>query len=60
MVTVTGAPVTPEPAAENGFKIERLTYTLDGDPVDPSAGQAEHAPGRGAAKSPRRSRNSAA
>ena len=36
VVTVTGAPVTPEPAAENGFKIERLTYTLDGDPVDPA------------------------
>ncbi|HKM88283.1 MAG TPA: alpha-2-macroglobulin [Xanthobacteraceae bacterium] len=36
VVTVTGAPVTPEPAAENGFKIERLTYTLDGDAVDPA------------------------
>ena len=36
VVTVTGAPVTPEPAAEKGFKIERLTYTLDGDPVDPA------------------------
>ena len=24
VVTVSGAPVTPEPAAENGFKIERL------------------------------------
>ena len=34
MVTVTGAPVTPEPAAEKGFKIERQTYTLDGDPAD--------------------------
>ena len=34
MVTVTGAPLTPEPAAEKGFKIERLTATLDGDPVD--------------------------
>ena len=34
MVTVSGAPLTPEPPAENGFKIERLTYTLDGDPVD--------------------------
>ena len=34
VVTVTGAPLTPEPAAEKGFKIERLTYTLDGDPVD--------------------------
>jgi len=26
--------VTPEPAAEQGFKIERQTYTMDGDPVD--------------------------
>ena len=34
VVTVTGAPVTPEPAAEKGFKIERQTYTLDGDPAD--------------------------
>ncbi len=34
VVTVTGVPVTPEPATENGFKIERQNYTLDGDPVD--------------------------
>jgi alpha-2-macroglobulin len=34
VVTVTGAPVTPEPAGEKGFKIERQTYTLDGDPAD--------------------------
>jgi alpha-2-macroglobulin len=34
VVTVTGAPVTPEPPAEKGFKIERQTYTLDGDPAD--------------------------
>jgi uncharacterized protein YfaS (alpha-2-macroglobulin family) len=36
VVTVSGAPVTPEPAAEHGFKIERLAYTLDGDPIDPT------------------------
>jgi len=36
VVTVTGAPLTPEPATEQGFKIERLTYTLAGDPVDPA------------------------
>jgi len=36
VVTVTGAPVTPEPATEQGFKIERLTYTMDGNPVDPA------------------------
>jgi uncharacterized protein YfaS (alpha-2-macroglobulin family) len=36
VVSVTGAPTTPEPAAEKGFKIERLYYTLDGDPADPA------------------------
>ena len=36
VVSVTGAPVTPEPAAEQGFKIERLYYTLDGQAADPS------------------------
>jgi uncharacterized protein YfaS (alpha-2-macroglobulin family) len=36
VVTVNGAPLTPEPAADNGFKIERLTYTLDGKPIDPT------------------------
>jgi len=36
VVSVIGAPVTPEPAAEKGFKIERLYYNLDGEPVDPS------------------------
>jgi uncharacterized protein YfaS (alpha-2-macroglobulin family) len=34
VVTVTGAPITPEPAAESGFKIERQNFTLDGDPID--------------------------
>jgi hypothetical protein len=34
VVTVSGAPLTPEPAAEHGFKIERLYYTLEGKPVD--------------------------
>jgi uncharacterized protein YfaS (alpha-2-macroglobulin family) len=34
VVTVSGAPLTPEPAASNGFTIERQTYTLDGDAVD--------------------------
>ncbi len=34
VVTVTGTPLTPEPPAEKGFKIERQTYTPDGDPVD--------------------------
>ena len=35
VVSVSGAPVTPEPPAEKGFKIERLYYTLDGDAGDP-------------------------
>ncbi len=36
VVTVSGAPLAPEPAAEKGFKIERLYYTLEGRPADPS------------------------
>ena len=36
VLTVTGAPIVPEPAAERGFKIERLYYTLDGKPADAS------------------------
>ena len=34
VVSVSGSPVTPEPAASNGFKIERSYFTLDGKPVD--------------------------
>jgi uncharacterized protein YfaS (alpha-2-macroglobulin family) len=34
VVSVSGAPLTPEPAADRGFKIKRLYYTLDGSPVD--------------------------
>jgi uncharacterized protein YfaS (alpha-2-macroglobulin family) len=36
VISVTGAPVTPEPAAEKGFKIERTYYTLDGEKTDVS------------------------
>ncbi|MEA2955532.1 MAG: alpha-2-macroglobulin, partial [Alphaproteobacteria bacterium] len=36
VVTVSGAPVVPEPAAERGFKIERKYYTLAGKPADPA------------------------
>ncbi len=36
VLTVSGAPTVPEPAAERGFKIERLYYTLDGKPADPA------------------------
>jgi len=34
VVSVSGSPITPEPAASNGFKIERNYFTLDGKPVD--------------------------
>src|SRR5262249_58360814 len=34
VVSVTGAPLVAEPAAENGFKIERTYYTLDGEKTD--------------------------
>jgi hypothetical protein len=34
VVSISGSPLVPEPAAERGFKIERLTYNLDGEPVD--------------------------
>ncbi|RZN35602.1 alpha-2-macroglobulin [Bradyrhizobium sp. Leo121] len=33
VVSVSGSPVTPEPAASNGFKIERNYFTLDGKPA---------------------------
>jgi len=36
VVSVSGAPVMPEPAASNGFKIERNYFTLDGKPTDVS------------------------
>ena len=36
VVSVIGAPVTPEPAADKGFSIERLYYTLDGERADVS------------------------
>jgi hypothetical protein len=34
VVSVSGAPITPEPAASNGFRIERNYFTLDGKPAD--------------------------
>jgi uncharacterized protein YfaS (alpha-2-macroglobulin family) len=36
VVSVSGSPVTPEPAAENGFKIERSYRTLTGEAADPT------------------------
>jgi len=34
VVSVSGSPVVPEPAASNGFKIERSYFTLDGKPAN--------------------------
>jgi alpha-2-macroglobulin len=34
VVSVSGAPLMPEPSAEKGFRIERQYFTLDGDAVD--------------------------
>jgi alpha-2-macroglobulin len=34
VISVSGAPVTPEPAAEHGFTLERSFYTLDGEEAD--------------------------
>ncbi|MGE3147898.1 MAG: MG2 domain-containing protein [Pseudorhodoplanes sp.] len=34
VVSVSGAPLVPEPASANGFKIERSYHTLDGEAVD--------------------------
>jgi uncharacterized protein YfaS (alpha-2-macroglobulin family) len=36
VISVSGAPVTAEPEAANGFKIERNYFTLDGTPADPA------------------------
>jgi uncharacterized protein YfaS (alpha-2-macroglobulin family) len=36
VISVSGAPLTPEPAATQGFKIERSYHTLDGEKADPS------------------------
>ena len=36
VVSVSGSPLSPEPAAERGFKIERSFHTLAGNPADPA------------------------
>jgi len=36
VVSVSGSPLIPEPAAEQGFKIERSYHSVDGETVDPS------------------------
>jgi uncharacterized protein YfaS (alpha-2-macroglobulin family) len=35
VVTVSGAPLVPEPAIDKGFRIERKYYSLAGKPADP-------------------------
>lgn len=37
VVTTSGNPATPEPAAERGYRIARAYYTLDGKPLAPEA-----------------------
>jgi alpha-2-macroglobulin len=37
VVTTSGNPVTPEPPAERGYRVERAYYTLDGKPLAPTA-----------------------
>jgi uncharacterized protein YfaS (alpha-2-macroglobulin family) len=34
VTTVSGSPVTPEPAASNGYEVERTFYSLDGKKLD--------------------------
>jgi uncharacterized protein YfaS (alpha-2-macroglobulin family) len=36
VISVSGSPITPEPAAEHGFKIERSFHNLDGTDADAS------------------------
>jgi len=36
VITVSGAPLVPEPPTDKGFKIERKYYTLAGKPADPT------------------------
>ena len=34
VTTISGAPIAPEPAASNGYAVERTFYRLDGTPID--------------------------
>ncbi|HET9903410.1 MAG TPA: alpha-2-macroglobulin [Xanthobacteraceae bacterium] len=36
VVSVSGSPLVPEPAAEHGFAIERQFFTLEGEAADPA------------------------
>ena len=35
VTTVSGSPIAPEPAASNGYTVERTIYSLDGKTIDP-------------------------
>ena len=48
VVTVSGAPIEPEPAAAQGYEIERSFYKLDGTKTDAAKHDAERARRRGA------------
>ncbi len=37
VLSVSGVPTTPEPAADKGYKVERKLYSLDGKEVKPNA-----------------------
>ena len=37
VITTSGNPIVPEPAADQGYKVERSYYKLDGKPLSPSA-----------------------
>ncbi len=36
-MTTSGNPLTPEPAAQQGYRIERAYYSLAGTPIEPTA-----------------------
>ena len=37
VLTTSGNPLTPEPAAQQGYRIERAYYSLAGTPIEPAA-----------------------
>ena len=37
VTTVSGSPIAPEPAASNGYTVERTIYSLDGKTIDPKS-----------------------
>ena len=43
VTTVSGSPIAPEPAASNGYAVERTIYSLDGKTIDLEEPRAEPA-----------------